>query len=105
MNKLREFENNYFTSWINFNKLNEKIIIQYEETIVDFYSFAIIYKILNRCYITFQEYNKVKKIIDYYLISIGDIMIEMTIQNFDIGINHLDESMNIQDNKCIVISK
>ncbi len=63
MNKLKEFKNNYFNAWINFNKLNEIKIIQYEETTVDYDSFAIIYKIFNKCYITFPEYMKVKKLL------------------------------------------
>jgi hypothetical protein len=77
VNLLNEFQNNYFTAFVKFNRLNDQQIIQYDEKNVDYDSFSVIYKIFNKCYITLGEYNKVKQIIDYYMIPMGDLLIDV----------------------------
>lgn len=63
-----------FLHFKNINDNNDKIIIYYEKQYT-YNEFEIIYKILNKCYISISEYLEKKVIIDYYQISIKNLLI------------------------------
>lgn len=98
VNKIKEFGETFLSSMMYFDNTENKKIIQYTEKFVPYESFETIYKIFNRCYITFDEYKKNKQYIDYYCINISNVMIDFG----DIIINEKING-NIQDAPDVLI--
>lgn len=94
VNRLKEFKENFFTAWMYFNNQSDNQLIQYEEQIIDYDSFYVINKILNKCYITAQEYHKVKQVIDYYMIPIGDVLIDYRTMTPNDAMLPIDKNQN-----------
>ena len=72
--KIDSCGDNLFTSFLHFKGENEKICV-YMEKEYTYDEFEIIYRILNKCYISINEYKMYKIIIDYYQISISNILL------------------------------
>ena len=73
VDKINSCDGNLLQGFVRF-KCDERILV-YKETNYTYQEFELIYRILNKSYISIEEFKTHKAMLDYYLISVSNVLI------------------------------
>ena len=73
--KIKSCGTNVFQTFISFNASKKEHILFYKETNYTYKEFEIVYRVLNKSYISIDEFKTHKDMLEYYCISVSNVLL------------------------------